>query len=154
MTSKTFECMNPVVELIITKGSNGNINFIINHELRGSTKATLEKSAGADAALAILEVAGVEPSSPHYGLNDSPEWNLRWASHYLGQSIELTNAHAAEAEAQAELEAEALELCNEYVRSADAKPYDSWEEIVRVSKRMAENWLAVARKAREMRAEK
>lgn len=96
-------------------------------------------------ALAILEAAGVEPSSPHYGLNDSPEWNVRWASHYLGRSIELTEAKTAEAKEQAELEAEALELCNAAIRQEDGAIYDSFSQIP-----TPDLWLAVARKAREM----
>lgn len=149
MTSKTFECMNPVVELTITKGSNGNINFIINHDLRGNTKATLEKSAGAHAALAILEAAGVEARHHSAYENGTPEAMERIAQ-ALADEIGIAEAATAEAKEQAELEAEALELCNAH-RSAEpgCEPLSEWAGSVWEESK--QHWLAVARRAREMR---
>lgn len=137
MTSKTFECMNPVVELTIAKGSNGNINFIINHDLRGNTKATLEKSAGAHAALAILEAAGWP--NEHLATTEI----LR----RLRELDEHVKAMEVEAKEQSELEAEALELANEFNKT-------DWDFFPCNRTVEAQNWLAVARRAREMSAEK
>ena len=96
-------------------------------------------------ALAILEAGGfVGDENMFTGLAVA---NLR-------DHVEEQERATAEAEAQAELEAEALGLLNAYLHSADTRLYATWEEVVEVSKRMAEDWLAVARKAREIGAEK
>lgn len=48
-------------------------------------------------ALAILEAAGVEPLSEHYGANNDPSAALSHASHFLAKHAELTQAAAKEA---------------------------------------------------------
>ncbi|MGP9782574.1 hypothetical protein ACT3UQ_08950 [Glutamicibacter sp. AOP12-B1-11] len=57
----------------------------------------------------------------------------------------------AEAKEQAELEAEALFFFNAFWEGRDALPIDSWDKEPGKSK---QSWLAVARRARGMRAEK
>lgn len=89
-------------------------------------------------ALEILERAGYK--APRY-LADS--------EHPL-ELIVADLQHCVEQE-EAELEAEALELFNAFWTGRDEFPIDSWDEE---SGNAKQSWLAVARRAREMRAEK
>ena len=149
--SKTFKCVEheeEVLEVYPFTGEEGGRKFsLLMPHVSSNAGIAFDSTTAPALALAILEAAGVEESSPHYGLNDSPEWNLRWASHYLGRSIELTNTQAAEAEAQAKLEAEALEL---FKTLMGYKGYENftWSEVID-----KDEWLAVARKARELNKE-
>ena len=91
-------------------------------------------------ALAVLEAAGVGESS-----------DAGVAAGYLRSHIAEQERAAAEAKEQAELEAEALELLNAH-REATGNPLaESLDGLLYNAK---ENWLAVARRAREMREEK
>lgn len=87
-------------------------------------------------ALAVLEAAGVAESS-----------DAGVAAGYLRSHIAEQERTTAEAKEQAELEAEALELRNEFT----GRTATEWAYPTTTAK---EGWIAVARKAREMRAEK
>lgn len=95
---------------------------------------------GAGISLAVLEAAGVAESSDE-GV----------AAQYLRASIAKQERATAEAEAQAKLEAEALELLNAHREATGNPTVASWDGFTSATK---SNWLAVTRKAREMRAEK
>lgn len=91
-------------------------------------------------ALAILEAA--------YG-EDQPAPNKigeAWAALYA--HIAEEESRAAEAKELAELEAEALDLFNTARATRDIDPLE-WDEVAD-----KDTWVAVARRAREMRAEK
>ncbi|MGO2030621.1 MAG: hypothetical protein ACTH2A_06710 [Glutamicibacter ardleyensis] len=148
MSSKTFESVKSPLELTVVRTNEDLVRVITQLPDETGRAIDLAPSDAPALALAILEAAGVEPSSPHYGLNDSPEWNVRWASHYLGRSIELTEAKTAEAKEQAELEAEALDLFNLWLAGFNYEGYSEWTGENAELKGV---WLAVARKAREMR---
>ena len=107
-------------------------------------KATIEASKEAEQALAVLEAAGVEAVHRDYEFYDdgSPE-HLEAVMYFLKQYIEARERATAEAKEQAELEAEALELFNAFNHD---------QKLSHISEAgYPERWLAVARKAREMK---
>lgn len=87
-----------------------------------------------------LEAAGCTEESPNFGT----------AVHELGLAIKEQEYITAEALEQAELEAEARDFYEAYHSAADW-PYQDW---VMLEDRYKAQFLAVARKAREMRPEK
>lgn len=151
--SKTFKSDNELAKTI--SAHRWNDRFLVEIEdPKHLIAINLSDNNAPALALAILEAAGVEASSPHYGANDDPHWNLRWASHHLGRSIELIEAKVAEAREQAELEAEALELWRAFQSSRVDGVHASLPTFATLPDGGKVIWLAVARKAREMRAEK
>ena len=97
-------------------------------------------------ALAILEAAGY--TEAEY----VDEWpNVNRAVFSLRLGIEEQEREASRAKEQAELEAEALELYNARISFLGGEALTSFEKLNQDNKDM---WLAVARKAREMRTEK
>lgn len=88
--------------------------------------------------LSILEAAGHKAS---------PNGSFSVAACYLRQGIKEQERATAEAEELAELESEALELRNEFT----GRTATEWAYPTTTAK---EGWLAVARRAREMRNEK
>lgn len=141
--------MKPTEYLTITERPNTSITvmsdsrgpLIVASDGPGARAVRYTPDESAKFALAILEAAGVE--SPYFNLGEAVD-NLR-------QHVEREANHAAEAKEQAELEAEALELANSAVLVVGNPPYPSIRHMGDTSLR---KWLAVARKAREMRAEK
>ena len=109
----------------------------------------LDEIAPSDApalALAILEAAGY--TEAEY----VDEWpNVNRAVFSLRLGIEEQEREASRAKEQAELEAEALELYNARISFLGGEALTSFEKLNQDNKDM---WLAVARKAREMRTEK
>lgn len=92
-------------------------------------------------ALAVLEAAGVtETDSPY----------MQEAADNLRAYILIEEKVTAEARELAELEAEAEALYRVYFETAEMD-YKNWEKL---EQRVKDYWLAVARRAREMRAEK
>ena len=80
------------------------------------------------------------------------EWpNVNRAVFSLRLGIEEQEREASRAKEQAELEAEALELYNARISFLGGEALTSFEKLNQDNKDM---WLAVARKAREMRTEK
>ncbi|MEU5838530.1 hypothetical protein ABZ820_33350 [Streptomyces diacarni] len=141
--------MKPTEYLTITERPNTSITvmsdsrgpLIVVSDGPGARAVRYTPDKSAKFALAILEAAGVE--SPYFNLGDAVD-NLR-------QHVEREAKRTAEAKAQAELEAEALEMFNEYRVATQLTPIVSWDEAHPLAQ---EQWLAVARKSREMRAEK
>ena len=91
-------------------------------------------------ALAILEAAGID---------DADSGNTSCAVADLRTYVAMVERITAEAKEQAELEAEAFELRRAYLEGRAG--FDSWNELTDAER---DHWLAVARKAREMRTEK
>lgn len=100
-------------------------------------------------ALAILEAAGVE-SVYHGSFVAGSEWQLEHATGELREYVRARAVKDAEAKERAELEAEAEALYLTYFEAADVKCKD-WRILDQYIK---DYWFAVARRAREMRAEK
>lgn len=101
----------------------------------------LDPSDAPALALAILEAAGID---------DVDSGNTSCAVADLRTFIARQERITAEAREQAELEAEARDFYDAYHPAADW-PYQDW---VMLEDRYKAQFLAVARKAREMRAEK
>lgn len=152
MTSKTFKNRVSVLDaesVLEIADTPAGIRITVSEE-DFIVSGWFNPKQGAEIALAILETAGVEPDREPLECQVS----LGTIVADLQGAIEYAEALASANREQAELEAEALGLLNAYLHSADTRLYATWEEVVEVSKRMAEDWLAVARKAREIGAEK
>ena len=97
-------------------------------------------------ALAILEAAG-------YSEDDRKASNPLYVTEFasaiikLAEGIENQERATAEAEAQAKLEAEALELMNASRVHHKQPPLERFDELPECARA---DWLAVARKAREL----
>lgn len=146
MTSKSFRGLLSANELnVVGYGDSSQVDLLIRRSDRAitSTGIAIALSDAPALALAILEAAG------HGKASDSSR---------LMQAFDLIELHVneqeritAEAKEQAELEAEALELANSAVLVVGNPPYPS---IGHMSDTSLRKWLAVARKAREIGAEK
>ena len=99
-------------------------------------------------ALAILEAAGYDDKADDMSQADAHAFD---AMHKLQQSVDEQERATAEAKAKAELEAEALELCDS-ARLANGRFKIGNFGLMKDAEKTT--WLAVARRAREMRAEK
>lgn len=77
-------------------------------------------------------------------LEDMPEILRSLADVTAGAKAEI------KAKEQDELEAEALELCNEHRKACGVPTATAWDDLTPGAK---ENWLAVARRARELAKE-
>ena len=107
-----------------------------------------KKSDAPAQALAILEAAG------YTGITASkePDNLIEKAYSAIRLHIKEQERATAEAEAQAKLEAEAFNLYRAYMDIHEPmNAIGGWHMLAEHTK---ENWLAFARKAREMRAEK
>lgn len=146
--SKTFKSASSERKVRIWEANLG-VAVCVEDPITNETTSTQIAPSDAPAlALAILEAAGVEPDREPLECQVS----LGTIVADLQETIQYAEALASAHREQAELEAEALGLLNAYLHSADTRLYATWEEVVEVSKRMAEDWLAVARKAREIGA--
>lgn len=102
---------------------------------------TLAPSDAPALCLAILEAAGhVRDACSDNDADVAMEW--------LHSAIARQAKQSAEAKEQAELEAEALDFLNVSREAKHLGPLDNFDEHTK------DAWLAVARRAREMRAEK
>ncbi|GGJ59127.1 hypothetical protein [Glutamicibacter ardleyensis] len=147
MTSKTFKSAKSLLELHIVRTNEDLVRFIICTEGESFASLDIHPATIPALALAILEAAGVEARSiPSARLGTSE--HLSDTAYELSTYIEKQQRATAEAKEQAELEAEALELANSAVLVVGNPPYRSIEHMSDTSLR---KWLAVARKAREMR---
>ena len=117
-------------------------------EWRDGYGITIATSDAPALALAILEAAGYqEHSKAELG---SSELLASYGMTKLRQAVQAQDREESEAEAQAKLEAEALKLINAY---RDSMGYTTcyWETVGESDRK---NWLAVARRARELNKEK
>lgn len=125
----------------------GNPRLLIK-DFDGGIKGFIFGKADAPAlALAILEAAGVVPENRVF--REGSDEHLQCIAYDLTRYLDKSAERAVEVMELAELEAEALELLNAAIRQGDGAIYDSFSRIP-----TPDLWLAVARKAREMRAEK
>ena len=147
MTSKTFKSVwNDRTRLIhvrsVDEGVNIQVSDAVWAEQYGGTIAPSDAPA---LALAILEAAGHEGDAKKVGIG-TIEGQFANAVFHLRRGLVRQERATAEAEAQAELEAEALRLANEfYGTDWDFFPCSRTVEM--------QQWLAVARRAREINKE-
>lgn len=149
MTSKTFKSgyMSDNSRLEI-ESAIASASFHITHCTVVSEKSFMFNNTDAPAlALAILEAAGVEPKMTQFDRVGDQEQLEAIADGLVGY-IEAHKASTAEAKEQAVLEGEALALFNAAREGMALTEYGSYEQLDNHSRR---KWLAVARKAREMR---
>lgn len=149
MSSKIFKSsyMSDSSRLEI-EASIASTSFHITHcTVVGEKSFMFDNTTAPALALAILEAAGYDDMADDANLADVHAFN---AMHKLQESVDTQERATAEAKEQAELEAEALELFNAS-RVVRGLVLIEW---VSVTKSERDEWLAVARKAREMRAEK
>lgn len=148
MTSQTFEGIDGT-RLLHIKNLGKHVTMSIEVPGQVHMGITFDPASIPALALAELEAAGHKEEQG----NETTE-----AAHHFGMSmlhlrlgIKEQDYITAEAKAQAELEAEALELLNVVREARGIKPHLTAGEA---SPEAMNEWLAVARKAREMRAEK
>lgn len=147
MTSKTFKCVEheeEVLEVYPFTGEEGGRKFsLLMPHVSSNAGIAFDSTTAPALALAILESAGWP--NEHLVTTEILR-RLREFDKHL-KAIET------EAMERAKLEAEALELFNagDVEGEFQSGPYDSFAQIHDYAK---PKWLAVARKAREMRAEK
>ena len=152
MSSKTFKDAKAELDSIdVATGYDGEpYCYITTTEAGNMAQIQLDNSTAPALALAILEAAGLTVAKGDVK-QDSFEDLMIDASLHLKCAIRLQERATAEAKEQAELEAEALELFNAAREEIAVGTYGAYEQLDNRSRR---KWLAVARKAREMRAEK
>lgn len=141
MTSKIFKSsyMSDSSRLEI-ETSIASTSFHITHCTVVSEKSFIFDNTTAPAlALAILEAAGTPMNL---------DVSLGKALYHLDAHVTLQDKATAEAKEQAELEAEALDLFNLWLAGFNYEGYSEWTGENAELKGV---WLAVARKAREMR---
>ena len=141
---KTFKNSYMAAEssMEIEPSISGELFHITHVTGRGEKSFKFSNTDAPALALAILEAAGgTETDSPY----------MHEAADNLRAYILIEEKVSAEAKEQAELEAEALELYNARISFLGGEALTSFEKLNQDNKDM---WLAVARKAREMRAEK
>ena len=151
MTSKTFKSVTDNEGELDVRANDCGVFIAFSRAGQIWQASTFAPSDAPALALAILEAAGLTVAKGDVK-QDSFEDVMIDASLHLKCAIRLQERATAEAKEQAELEAEALELFNTFWRSDGEGPssIENW----RAPNEEREDWLAVARRAREMRAEK
>lgn len=143
MTSKTFKCVEheeEVLEVYPFIGKEGGRRFsLLMPHVSSHAGIAFDSTTAPALALAILEAAGW-PEEDHNSITHSIMASL-------GDVIHIQERITAEAEAQAELEAEALELYNVCMTGHSLSSFNGLGGTLR------DQWLAVARRAREMAKE-
>ena len=138
--SKTFKSASSERKVRIWEANLG-VAVCVEDPIANETTSTQIAPSDAPAlALAILEAAGID---------DADSGNTSCAVADLETYVAMVERITAEAKEQAELEAEAFELRRAYLEGRAG--FDSWNELTDAER---DHWLAVARKAREMRTEK
>lgn len=140
MTSKTFKSEVSHGRLSISDTRNGLFTVAVRRSGESVDMIDLKTETAPALALAILEAAGESPLGEARWVND--------AKYALGEIAIFRSNKEADAKEQAELEAEALEL---FKTLMGVKGYENftWSEVA-----SKDDWLAVARKAREIGAKK
>lgn len=148
--------MKPTEYLTITERPNTSITvmsdsrgpLIVASDGPGARAVRYTPDESAKFALAILEAAGFEDSSSGGHITGA-----RIAVGDLKRHVKMQERITAEVKDQAELEAEALELWLAYKEITHS--FQNHEVKFSTLDSLAQTeWLAVARKARELRAEK
>ncbi|MBF6671568.1 hypothetical protein [Glutamicibacter sp. FBE19] len=152
MTTKSFKGLLSANELnVVGYGDNSQVDLLIRRSDRAitSTGIAIAPSDAPALALAILEAAGIEEDMVKFH-SGTPEYHFAYAMHHLCQGIQAQAKAVAEAKDREELEAEALELFNAWTGTTK---YTSWNEVAVFPDGDKREWLAVARKARELAKE-
>ena len=143
MTSKTFKsALSTDKELRITGGPE-RVCFAQRAHNGMKSLVFIDNTEAPALALAILEAAGWPEDDPRSATKQIMMW--------LGDVVRTVERITAEAEAQAKLEAEALDFYNTGCEVVGIKASAAFGDLKLNDKSV---FLAVARKAREMRAEK
>lgn len=137
--SKTFKSVKSTLELTVVRTNEDLVRIITQLPDETGRAIDLAPSDAPALALAILEVAGIAESS-----------DAGVAAEYLRAHMAEQERATAEAKEQAELEAEALKLFNAWRKSCNLMIVEDWDIVPS----FRSEWLAVARKAREIGAKK
>ena len=131
---------------IRTEGEDLHLSIWQGHIMTGGI--LIHPSDAPTMALEILEAAGLNKITGTEVIPDSFENHMMNAILSLEKAIGARRDAEAAAKEQAELETEALALFNALRAQRLYDAFDSWDEARLATKA---SWLAVARKAREMR---
>lgn len=146
--SKTFKCVEheeEVLEVYSFTGEDGGRKFsLLLPHVSPNEGIAFDSTTAPALALTILEAAGWPEDDPRSATKQIMMW--------LGDVVRTVERITAEAEAQAKLEAEALKLYRAYM--AIHEPMNAIGGWHMLAEHTQETWLAVARRAREMRAGK
>ena len=149
MSSQTFEGVDGT-RLLHIKNLGKHVAMSIEVPGQVHMGITFDPASIPALALAELEAAGLTVAKGDVK-QDSFEDFMIDASLHLKAALRLQERITAEAKEQAELESEALELYNARISFLGGEALTSFEKLNQDNKDM---WLAVARRARELRAEK
>lgn len=139
----------PGTYIVVMSDSRGPIIVVSDGPGARACRYTSEQAA--KLSLAVLEAAGVADRRHwNQGVEDGTDVHLEFIAKHLADYIKAQERATAEARELAELEAEAQTLYLSYYSAIDA-PCQDWDFLPERDKR---RWLAVARRAREMRNEK
>lgn len=134
-------------------GVDDGVRVSVDHGSHGAKGIIIAPSDAPALALAILEAAGFKAEFHATGtFQDGDCWQLENVAQVIKDYLSIKDAEAAEAEARAKLEAEALKLLLAFQTIDD--PDNRGCEWRQYGTNTKDKWLAVARRAREMRAEK
>lgn len=137
---KIFKSAKSQMELRIVSTNEDLVRFIIGMPDEIFSSIDISPDSIPALALAELEAAGYDDKADDMSQADSYVFD---ALHKLQQSVDVQELATAEAKEQAELEAEALELANLFHGT-------DWDFFPCNRTVEAQNWLTVARKAREL----
>lgn len=146
MTSKTFKSVNDNTCELDVRANDCGVFIAFSRAGQIRQASTFAPSDAPALALAILEAAGFEDSSSGGHITGA-----RIAVGDLKRHVKMHERITAEAKEQAELEAEALELFKVSGAYGSDRLFLKFSHL---DDNIQKAWLAVARKAREMRAEK
>lgn len=146
MTSKTFKSVTDNESELDVRANDCGVFIAFSRAGQIRQASTFAPSDAAELMLAIGDTLPV----PDMVREGSYEHFLGNAIHYLAKAVKAQERATAEARELAELEAEALELYSAARRQKGLRPA-AWDELREADQHL---WLAVARRAREMRAEK
>jgi len=144
VTSKTFKSALSANELSVRRASDGLVTLYFE-----TSNIHLDPSDAPALALAVLEAAGVKASFDPDATFGTAE-HLGHIQDHLQDYVNAQERAAVEAKERAELEAEALDYWKAFNNATDLVSFDDiqWSDLLPESQA---KWLAVARRAREMR---
>lgn len=144
--SKTFKSAKSALELTVVRTNEDLVRIIT--QLPYETGRAIDL-APSDAPALMQAIVECLPPLPDFVRDGSHEAYMAVVVTYLDKAVRALEAETAEAKEQAELEAEALELYNTWREVNAYEALSSFSDGAPIGA-MAE-WLAVARRAREMR---
>ncbi|MGP4995535.1 hypothetical protein [Glutamicibacter ardleyensis] len=155
MSSKTFEGVDGT-RLLHIKNLGKHVTMSIEVPGQVHMGITFDPASIPALALAELEAAGFEAQFSAPGTYvDGDHAQMENVGQTIKDYLSIKDAETAEVKEQAELEAEALELFNTLQTEIHGNLGPNWIPVTEFpSGETKRKWLAVGRKAREMRAEK